>query len=279
MSQTHNNTNKVFYKKTGKGETLLLCIPGGPGFSHEYLDAFHDHIPQDQFTIVSFDPTGTGKSNGRPFHQNFEAYAKELNELVDALDFKQYYVLAHSAAAFVLFDYLLGDFSKPAGAIFINPILNGMDFNANLNKLADQLPKEFHDKRKEILSGDDPSAYLGLLAKYWFPYRFCRKAPWPEALNAGLASISMNMVNHFVGPDPLNFTGNVLDYDRKSEIEHINVPCLAITGAHDYTPIEHLYLMKENIPNCEIFIAENSSHTPWIEDEEKVFQKIIGFMT
>lgn len=272
------NNTAVYCRKSGTGSTLIVCVPGGPGFTHSYLDAFHHIFQKEKYTVISYDPTGTGESQSVPFYHTFEQYAEEFRQIVESLDFEDFYILAHSSGNCVLLDYLLKADRKPKGVIMINPILDGKEFNENLNQLAQNLPTEFHEKRNAILETGDSEAYMGLLAQYWFPYRFCRKDPWPDELNVGLAKVSMEMVSHFVGPDPLNFTGAVLNWNKKNDIDQIKIPCLAISGAHDYAPRKVIYYMGEHMPNCITLIAPNSSHTPWIEDEEIVFQKILEFV-
>ena len=42
---------KVWTKKLGSGPTKVLLLHGGPGFSHEYLEAFESFLPQAGTTI------------------------------------------------------------------------------------------------------------------------------------------------------------------------------------------------------------------------------------
>ncbi|GEM_PF-2261506 len=268
----------IFYKKSGEGKTLLLCVPGGPGFSHIYLDAFHHHVPTEHFTVVTYDPTATGNSNGRAFYQELNGYVEELSEIVENLGFEHFYLLGHSSGNCIIIDYVLNNHQKPMGVVFLNPFINGKEVLANINQLAGKLSIEFHKKRNGILESQDFNSYVALLSEFWIPRHFCRVNPWPEELVSGISSLSGEVVNHYIGADPLNFSGKMLEWDRKGEIEKLDVSCLIIGGKHDYMPKEHIDWMHEKLQNSQVFIFDQASHTPWMEDPEAVFSKIVGFL-
>jgi len=54
---------KVWTKKLGAGAVPLLLLHGGPGFSHEYLEALESFLPQAGFEMYYYDQLGCNNSD------------------------------------------------------------------------------------------------------------------------------------------------------------------------------------------------------------------------
>src|SRR5882672_6411039 len=54
---------KVWTKKLGSGPTKVLLLHGGPGFSHEYLEAFESFLPQAGIEMYYYDQLGCNNSD------------------------------------------------------------------------------------------------------------------------------------------------------------------------------------------------------------------------
>ena len=54
---------KVWTKKMGSGPIKVLLLHGGPGFSHEYLEAFESFLPQAGIEMYYYDQLGCNNSD------------------------------------------------------------------------------------------------------------------------------------------------------------------------------------------------------------------------
>src|SRR6267378_4303076 len=92
---TASDGRKLTYRRMGTGP-VLVCHPGGPGFSSSY---FADLAGLwEQFTLVMLNPRGTGGSD-RPADSRayqIEDYVSDVDELRGHLGLEQMLLLGHS---------------------------------------------------------------------------------------------------------------------------------------------------------------------------------------
>ena len=100
MSFTTADGRKLTYRKLGHGP-VLVCHPGGPGFSSTY---FGDLAALwEQFTLIMLNPRGTGGS-GRPADKRayqIDDYVTDVEELRVHLGLERMLLLGHSHGGIV----------------------------------------------------------------------------------------------------------------------------------------------------------------------------------
>src|SRR5437879_1733882 len=89
------------YRREGDGPALV-CHPGGPGFSTTYLADFGGL--GESFTLVFFNPRGTGGSDRAPTYA-LRDYVADLEELRTQLGLEEMNLLGHSHGGFVAIAY------------------------------------------------------------------------------------------------------------------------------------------------------------------------------
>jgi pimeloyl-ACP methyl ester carboxylesterase len=95
---------KLYYEKLGRGEKTLLFVPG----------LFDDHTTfrdccgslGDQYSIVVYDQRAHGKSDTPDDGYFNSRLAKDLKNLIDALELKHIVLLGYSLGVHVVFDYI-----------------------------------------------------------------------------------------------------------------------------------------------------------------------------
>jgi proline-specific peptidase len=92
------------YRRSGQGP-LLVCHPGGPGFSSQEFSDFAGLA--DSLTLVIFDPRGTGGSEppADPSHYRLEDFAADLEELRTHLGLDALNLLGFSHGGIVAMAY------------------------------------------------------------------------------------------------------------------------------------------------------------------------------
>ena len=104
MSFTTADGSKVTYRKLGHGP-VLVCHPGGPGFSATY---FGDLAALwEQFTLIMVNPRGTGGS-ARPKDRRayqIDDYVADLEQIRQHLGLERMLLLGHSHGGMVAMAY------------------------------------------------------------------------------------------------------------------------------------------------------------------------------
>ena len=104
MSFTSRDGRKLTYRKLGHGP-VLVCHPGGPGFSSTY---FGDLAALwEQFTLIMLNPRGTGTSE-RPHDRAAYAiddYVSDVEDLRQHLGLERMLLLGHSHGGVVAMAY------------------------------------------------------------------------------------------------------------------------------------------------------------------------------
>lgn len=88
----------LFYERYGINKNVVLCLPGALGTTRTDF-GYQLNGMSEEFTMVSFDPRGYGKSkkNVRNFQRDFyKADAEDAFELMSKLGFEKYSVLGWS---------------------------------------------------------------------------------------------------------------------------------------------------------------------------------------
>src|SRR5262245_53352291 len=94
---------KIWCRVVGpeNGQAPLVCVPGGPGLPHDYLEPL-SVIAEHGRPVVFYDPLGSGRSE-RPGDARWtlDVYVDEVKAICRYLRLRRYHLFAHSAAGFV----------------------------------------------------------------------------------------------------------------------------------------------------------------------------------
>jgi pimeloyl-ACP methyl ester carboxylesterase len=104
LSFTSRDGRKLTYRKLGHGP-VLVCHPGGPGFSATY---FGDLAALwEQFTLIMLNPRGTGGSDRPrdPRAYQIEDYVSDLEDLRRHLGLERMLLLGHSHGGVIAMAY------------------------------------------------------------------------------------------------------------------------------------------------------------------------------
>jgi len=75
------------------------------------------------------------------------------------------------------------------------------------------------------------------------------------------------------------FGGFLKTFDLRDELPNITAPTLIMGARHDWiTPVEESVEIAQRIPNSELVIFENSSHSVIKDEKEKYMDAVISFI-
>src|SRR6202789_368418 len=89
---------KVWTKRIGSGPIKVLLLHGGPGFSHDYLEAMESFLPQAGIEMYYYDQLGVGNSDipDDPSLWNLARYTEEVEEVRRGLGLGNFVLFGHS---------------------------------------------------------------------------------------------------------------------------------------------------------------------------------------
>jgi proline iminopeptidase len=271
----------VWYRIVGSGNTIpLLCLHGGPGFCHDYLETMADLAPERP--VIFYDQLGCGNSE-RPSDPSLwipERFVVELAQVRSALGLDRVHILGQSWGSMLLVDYVL---TKPKGVLSIvlaSPCTSIPMWLSDTNRLRKALPREISDvlDKHEAAGTMDSPQYQAATIEY-YKRHLCRMEPWPISMQRSMAKAAYAIYHTMWGATEFNMTnGNLRYYDRTSRLHEIQIPTLWTCGRFDEAQPETVAFYQSLLPDSELIVFENSSHTAHLEERERYMQVIRGFL-
>ncbi len=113
---------KVWTRKSGKGPIKVLLLHGGPGVSHEYLEAMEPFLPPAGIEIYYYDQLGCNNSDqpDDPSLWTLHRYVEEVEEVRRQLGLEQFVLYGHSWGGILAIDYALNYQSHLRGLVISN---------------------------------------------------------------------------------------------------------------------------------------------------------------
>ncbi|HEX5788519.1 MAG TPA: proline iminopeptidase-family hydrolase, partial [Woeseiaceae bacterium] len=110
--QTPKGTYRVWTRRVGNNPTVkILLLHGGPGFTHEYLEAFDSYLPAASIEYYYYDQLGSYYSDqpDEPDLWELPRFVEEVEQVRDALELSRenFYLYGHSWGGLLAIEYAL----------------------------------------------------------------------------------------------------------------------------------------------------------------------------
>ena len=275
---------KVWTKRMGQGTVKVLLLHGGPGFSHDYMEAFECFLPEAGIEMYYYDQLGGGNSD-RPDDAslwNLERYLGEVEEVRSGLGLTDFVILGHSWGGILAIEYALK--YQPDGhlkAIIISNMVAGIEsFLVTANKWKRTLPDEMFKKVEQIESEGDweNPEYERIMMEELYTKMICRSQPWPEPCTRAFRVANMGIYIQMQGHSEFVVTGNLKDWDSWDRLHKIEVPALCLGAKNDEMDPEDCKKMAELMPKGEVAICPEGSHFAFWDDQEIYFKHLLRFL-
>jgi proline iminopeptidase len=269
----------VWYQSVGEGEPLLL-LHGGPGATSTYFEALMPLCEQG-YQVVRYDQLGSGKSNqpDDPSLWTVDHFCKEVDVVREALGFEKMHLLGQSWGSFLALEYALTFPNRLQTMTLYSGAASTLECFAGMNRLRAQLPPETIAAmaRYEAAEDYDNPAYLAAV-QILLDRHLCRVQPWPGELTRSMQEIGLSVYNTMWGPNEFTLTGTLASWDRRERLNEIDIPTLVVCGRYDEVVPECSETMHAGIRNSRLEIFENSSHLCHMEEPDKFFPLLTGFL-
>ena len=278
---------QTWYRITGDlhSGTPLVILHGGPGCTHDYVDAFKD-IAHTGRAVIHYDQLGNGRSTHLPQKGadfwTVELFLAELDNLLAHLDIvSDYALLGQSWGGMLASEHAV---LQPAGLkalVIANSPADMHTWVSEANRLRQQLPEAvqatllLHEQAGTLQHPDYQAA-----SRLFYDRHVCRITPWPAEVQRTFEQIDADpTVYHSMnGPTEFHVIGTMKDWSIVERLPLIQVPSLLISGRHDEATPLVVKPYVDNVPDIRWIVFEASSHMPHVEERQACMRLVAGFM-
>lgn len=265
---------------TASGKKPLLCLHGGPGATHDYLEPLGALAELEGRTVVMYDQIGNGRSS-KPKDSSFwrlDVFLDELAAVRSGLGLEETHILGQSWGGMLALEHLLAKAGGVASLILADSLCSVPQWIAEANTLRSRLPKE---ARKALERHEQDGSFESLefqeAMELYYKLHLCRLDPWPECLQRTMRFASENpeIYRHMFGASEFIADGTLKDWDVTGRLGEISVPTLVVSGRFDESTPAIAETLRGGILRSESVIFERSSHMPHLEEPE-LFLRTVG---
>ena len=280
----------VWVKRTGNHPDLrVLLLHGGPGSTHEYLEACDSFLPGAGIEYYYYDQLGSGFSDqpDDPSLWELDRFVDEVEQVRQALglDAGNFVLYGQSWGGILGMEYALHHQQHLRGLVISNMMSSVPAYNAYAEQVL--MPKMDQAALAEIkafeAAGDTENPrYMELLVEQHYVHHVLRMPPdeWPEPVQRGFAHINPAIYVSMQGPSELGISSDakLVNWDRFGDLGQIQVPTLVIGAQHDTMDPAHMREMAERLPAGRYLHCPDGSHLAMYDDQETYFAGLIDFL-
>jgi len=273
---------RIIGDRESPGKLPLLCLHGGPGGTHDYLEPLEEMAATGR-RVIFYDQLGAGNSDHphNPSLWTVPLFVEELGVMRQALGLERVHILGQSWGGMLGMEYALTQPSGLASLIVADSPASMPQWVAEANRLRAELPTDIQEtllKHEAAGATDDPAYQEAMLVYY--RRHVCRLDPWPDCLNRTFEKLLKDpeVYNTMNGPSEFHVIGLLKDWDIVDRLGEIHVPTLVISGRYDEATPVIAETVQRGIPGSEWVLFENSAHTPHLEETERCLQVLTSFL-
>jgi pimeloyl-ACP methyl ester carboxylesterase len=268
------------YRREGAGP-LLVCHPGGPGFSARYIGDLAGLGAH--FTLVLLNPRGSEGSDRPSDRRAYETsdYVSDLDELRAHLGLEEMILLGHSHGGVVAAAYAAAHPERVEQLVLASTLARfAAEQEAAMQADMDAKAGEpWYEDAKAALDDEQEGRFetdeeLAALALREFPFYFAR---YDEAGEAYLETLRGEVP---VADALLLFNNEIFStFDLRPELSRITAPSLVITGAADFITGPVCAADFDTIPNRKTVLLPECGHFIFIEARDRFRDEVVQFLS
>jgi proline-specific peptidase len=278
---------RTWYGVVGDGEEPgklpLLCLHGGPGGTHDYIEPLEGMAATGR-RVVFYDQLGCGKSD-LPDDLSLwtvELFVEEVGAVREALGLDRVHLFGNSWGGMLAMEYAL---TQPAGLeslVLASAPASIPQWVEETGRLRAQLPADVQAvlDRHEAAGTTDDAEYTEA-AMVFNRRHVCRVDPWPDCVLRSFDFIERHGVVYRTmnGPSEFHVTGTLREWSVVDRLGEIDVPTLVVTGEHDEATPAINHTVAEGIPGAESVILADASHMAHVERTEDYLRLLDVFVS
>ncbi len=281
---------RVWVKRIGNNPSLrMLLLHGGPGGTHEYLEAVDSYLPGAGIEYYHYDQLGSAYSDqpDEPSLWELDRFVDEVEQVRKALrlDRDNFVLYGQSWGGILAIEYALHHQQHLRGLVISNMMSSVPAYNAYAEQVL--MPAMDQAKLAEIKSleasgqTEDPR-YMELLVEQHYVQHVLRMPPqdWPEPVQRMFRHLNQQIYVSMQGPSELGISADakLAHWDRFGDLASIDVPALVIGARYDTMDPAHMRQMAERLPQGRYLSCENGSHLAMYDDQQAYFAGLLDFL-
>jgi len=280
MSETFETRDglTLVYELSGDGP-LLVCHPGGPGFSARYLTRSLGGLDRE-FTLVLLDPRGTGASEAPDDSSAYTTadYVGDVESLREHLGEERLNLLGHSHGGVVAVAYAAEHPKRVRRLVVANSLARVLaDEMEPIMQMHEREP--WYQDAREALELESASAYstpeeLAALTDRFWPMYF---AHFDDTARAYLREYVRELPN----TDASKLFNDEIDagrFDLRPSLARIEAPTLVITGELDFICGPACAADLSEIPGARTVVLDDCGHFTFVETPERWRETVSRFL-
>lgn len=274
---------QIWGEREEPGKLPLLCLHGGPGAAHDYLESLSAMADTGR-RVIFYDQLGCGRSaipESRPEMWTVDLYVEEVDVVRQALGLDRIHLLGQSWGGMLAMEYAL---TQPAGleslTIASSPA-SMIQWVEEANRLRRELPAGVQETllKHEAAGTYDHADYEAAVAVF-NDRHVCRIVPNPEYVARTFSALARNPEVYYTmnGPNEFHVIGTLKNWNIIPRLGEIHVPTLVTSGRYDEATPLIATTVRDGIPGARWVVFEESSHTSHAEEPEQYMQVLDEFL-
>lgn len=286
--ETPKGPFRVWTKRVGNAPTMkVLLLHGGPGGTHEYLEACDSFFPAAGIEYYYYDQLGSYYSDqpDEPDLWDVPRFVDEVEQVRRALglDASNFYLYGQSWGGALAIEYALKHQHNLKGLIISNMMASIPQYVAYAqNTLMPQMDQAALAEIKAIEAAGDYEnpRYMELLIPQHYIYHVLRMPPddWPEPVTRMFKHLNAAIYVPMQGPSELGASGKLEHWDRTADLPQIAVPTLVIGARYDTMDPRHMEWMASAVQHGRYLYCPNGSHCALYDDQQTYFRGLVQFI-
>jgi len=286
---TPAGTFKAWTRRTGNNPRIkLLLLHGGPGFTHEYFEAFDSYLPAEGIEYYYYDQLGSYYSDQPEMSDDMLALPRFVDEVEQVrqalgLDKGNFYLLGHSWGGILALEYALAHQDRLKGLVISNmmasiPRYNEYAATAIMPAMDQGVLAEV--KQLEAAGQYEVPRYMELLLPHHYEQHVLRMPAeeWPDPVNRAFKHMNPKVYVPMQGPSELGASGKLLHWDRTADLARITVPTLTIGAQYDTMDPQHMEWMSRQMPAGRYLHCPSGSHLAMYDDQQTYVTGLVRFI-
>ncbi len=288
--ETQVGAFKVWTKRIGNNPALkVLLLHGGPGATHEYLEACDSYLPAAGIEYYYYDQLGSAFSD-QPDEDSLwelDRFVDEVEQVRKALGLEpdSFVLYGQSWGGILAIEYALAHPANLKGLVISNMMSDVPAYNAYAQDVLK--PAMDQDALSEIealeTAGEiENPRYMELLNEHHYVHHVLRMPleDWPDPVRRAFAAINPAIYVPIQGPSELGISqdAKLARWSRFDDLASIDVPALVIGARYDTMDPAHLEEMATRLPRGQYLYCPEGSHLAMYDDQGRYFSGLLDFL-
>jgi proline iminopeptidase len=286
--QTPKGEFRVWTKRVGNSPRMkMLLLHGGPAATHEYFEAFDSYFPAAGIEYYYYDQLGSAYSDqpNDPELWDLPRFVEEVEQVRQALELDRddFYLLGHSWGGILAMEYALKYQQHLKGLVISNMMASIPAYNDYARKVlmpAMDQSALAEVQRLEATGMTEEPRYMELLVPLHYEQHILRMPAeeWPDPVNRAFQHLNRSIYVQMQGPSELGASGDLVNWDRTSDLGKIAVPTLVIGARHDTMDPAYMEMMAGKLPKGRYLFCPNGSHMAMYDDQQVYVDGVLRFV-